>query len=100
MVNVSLGLWQYSGLAYGLTDNSRYYPFWIWIAFLIVYTFWDSFLFIYSKCIGPRLDKMWKKGEKEYEMKPTNADSSDDKEEPPKKMPSKVKCKEWSPLLS
>ena len=91
VLNVSLGLWQYSTLAYGQLDNSRYYPFWVWIVFLIVYTFWDSFLFVYSKWIGPRLNKMWKKKEKEFEMRPTNADPKD-KEDPPKKEPSKVEC--------
>lgn len=98
MINVGLGLWQYSRLAYGQLDDSRYYPFWVWIAFIIVYTLWDCFLFIYSKWIGPHLDKMWKKEEKEFEMRPTNADPQD-KEDPPKKKPSKVECKGWGLLL-
>ena len=34
---------------------------------------------------------MWKKEGNEFEMKPTNANSGD-KEDPPKKEPSKVEC--------
>ena len=92
VINVSLGIWQYSRLAYGQTDNSRYYPFWIWIAFLIVYTFWDSFLFVYSKWIGPRLEKMWKIRENELEMRLTNEDTSD-LEDSSNKVASKVESR-------
>ena len=106
MINVGIGIWQYSTYAYDQTSSSRYYPFWIWIVFIIVFSIWDIFLYVYSKWIYPRLDKICKKtGEYEFEMTPvppakpdenenqlevTPTTEPDDKEDPPKKEPSKV----------
>lgn len=106
VINVGIGIWQYSTYAYDQTNSSRYYPFWIWIVFIIVFSIWDTFLYVYSKWIYPRLDKICKKtGEYEFEMTPvppakpdenenqlevTPTTEPDDKEDPPKKEPSKV----------
>lgn len=66
------------------------YVFYIYIAFDVVYTIWDTFMYIYHKISSSDggKDKKSKK-EDSFEMKPMQS-NSDMKEDPPKKKPSKV----------
>ena len=77
------------------------YIFWIYISFDIVYTIWDTFLYIYAKHICPGDSEKNKKEAKEdsFEMKPMKVES-DAKKDKPKKEPSKVECKGWGQSLS
>lgn len=93
---VGLGTWRYSQLVYGPALGVLY-VFWIYISFNVVYIIWDTFMYIYAKCICPGDGKNNKKKSKEdsFEMKPMKMDSNA-KEDTPKKEPSKVECKGWS----
>ena len=85
-------------LVYG-PQTSMLYVFWIYIAFDIVYTIWDTFMYIYV-WIAPfeKKEKTTTENTATFEMKPMKVDSDEGKD-PPSKEPSKVECKEWIPLL-
>ena len=106
VINVGIGIWLYSPWAFGRGDTSRYYAFWLWLAFTVVQA---TLSYVFNKWIPqePAFPSKEKAEEEPTELKETSGFKEEpskeeptteeeslieeaEKEKPPKKEPSKV----------